>query len=51
MIGEDVVAMRPFVPAKDFKTSLRFYTDIGFSPFPLGDGLAAMHLGPFAFLL
>jgi hypothetical protein len=23
----DVVAMRPFVPAKDFDTSQRFYTD------------------------
>ncbi len=47
----DVVTMRPFVPAKDFKTSLRFYTELGFDPFLLGDGLASMHLGPVAFLL
>lgn len=52
-IGQDpdVVAMRPFVPAKDYQTSLRFYAELGFRPFPLGDGLASMHLGPFAFLL
>ena len=47
----DVIALRPFVPAKDFNTSLQFYSDLGFSPFPLGDGMASMHLGPFAFLL
>jgi uncharacterized glyoxalase superfamily protein PhnB len=47
----DVIALRPFVPAKDFDTSLRFYTDLGFSTFRLGDGMASMHLGPFAFLL
>lgn len=44
-------ALRPFVPAKDFETSLRFYTDPGFRSFHLGEGLASMHLGPFAFLL
>ena len=47
----DVIALRPFVPAKDFDTSLQFYSDLGFSTFPLGDGMASMHLGPFAFLL
>jgi uncharacterized glyoxalase superfamily protein PhnB len=47
----DVVALRPFVPAKDFETSLRFYGDLGFTAFRLGDSLASMHLGPFAFLL
>ncbi len=54
-VGEDqtleVVAMRPFVPAKDFETSFRFYTELGFQAFRLGDGLASMHLGAFAFLL
>ncbi len=49
--GPDVVALRPFVPAKDFETSLRFYVDLGFGTFRLGDLLASMHLGPFAFLL
>jgi hypothetical protein len=45
------IAKRPFAPARDFQTSLRFYTELGFDPFRLGDGLASMHLGPFAFLL
>lgn len=47
----DVVALRPFVPATDFETSLRFYTDLGFTAEPLGDSLASMELGPFGFLL
>jgi catechol 2,3-dioxygenase-like lactoylglutathione lyase family enzyme len=47
----DVVALRPFVPAKDFEKSLRFYVDLGFSAHRLGDSLAAMELGPFGFLL
>jgi catechol 2,3-dioxygenase-like lactoylglutathione lyase family enzyme len=47
----DVIALRPFVPAKDFETGLRFYSDLGFNAFRLGEGLASMHLGPFAFLL
>jgi uncharacterized glyoxalase superfamily protein PhnB len=51
LVISDVVALRPFVPASDFGTSLRFYTDIGFSAFRLGDGLASLHIGEFAFLL
>jgi hypothetical protein len=47
----DVFALRPFVPAKDFETSLRFYGDLGFTPYRIGSSLAAMELGPFAFLL
>ena len=47
----DVIALRPFVPAKDFEKSLQFYADLRFKVFRLGDGLASMHLGPFAFLL
>jgi catechol 2,3-dioxygenase-like lactoylglutathione lyase family enzyme len=47
----DVVALRPFVPASDFEKSLRFYTDLGFRPFRLGEKLAALEIGPFAFLL
>jgi uncharacterized glyoxalase superfamily protein PhnB len=49
--ASDVVALRPFVPAKDFDTSLRFYSELGFSPFRLGDAMASMQLGPFPFLL
>ena len=47
----DVIALRPFVPATDFETSLRFYRDLGFTVHPLGDSLASMELGGFAFLL
>jgi len=46
-----VKAMRPFVPAKDFAISKQFYADLGFRVEPLGDALAAMHLGPHSFLL
>jgi len=49
--GPDVIVLRPFVPSEDFEVSLRFYQDLGFEAFRLGDGLASMHLGPFAFLL
>jgi uncharacterized glyoxalase superfamily protein PhnB len=47
----DVIALRPFVPAKNFETSLNFYTDLGFVACRLGDSLASMQLGPFSFLL
>ena len=47
----DIVALRPFLPAKDFETSLRFYVDLSFTAYRLGDSLASMHLRPFAFLL
>ncbi len=47
----DVVAVRPFVPAKDFETSLRFYVDLGFTASRITASLAEMQLGPFAFLL
>jgi hypothetical protein len=46
-----VLALRQFVPAKDFDTSLRFYSDLGFSPFRLGEAMASMELGPYSFLL
>ena len=44
-------AFRPFLPAKDFETSLRFYEAIGFTPYKLGDTLAELSLGSHAFLL
>jgi hypothetical protein len=46
-----VQALRPFVPAKDFATSKRFYADLGFRVEPLGGDLAEMHLGAHSFLL
>ena len=44
-------AFRPFLPARDFQTSLRFYEALGFEAYPLGETLAEMNLGPHAFLL
>ena len=44
-------AFRPFLPAKEFQTSLRFYKAIGFEAYPLGEALAELSLGPHAFLL
>jgi len=44
-------SFRPFLPAKDFKTSLRFYEAIGFETYRLGDSLAELSLGEHAFLL
>lgn len=44
-------AFRPFLPAKEFATSLRFYEALGFETYRLGDALAEMSLGAHAFLL
>ena len=44
-------SFRPFLPAKDFETSLRFYEAIGFKAYRLGDTLAELSLGTDAFLL
>jgi len=44
-------AFRPFLPAKEFETSLRFYKEIGFEEYRLGDALAELSLGTHAFLL
>ena len=47
----EIRAFRPFLPAKEFETSLRFYKTIGFNAFQLGDTLAELSLGTHAFLL
>lgn len=44
-------AFRPFIPAKDFQGSLRFYQAIGFDAHMLGEAMAELSLGPHAFLL
>ena len=44
-------SFRPFLPAKDFETSLRFYEAIGFKAYRLGDTLAELSLGTHAFPL
>jgi hypothetical protein len=50
-LGGTVKALRPFVPAKDFAVSKQFYGDLGFRIEPLGDSIAAMHIGSHSFLL
>jgi uncharacterized glyoxalase superfamily protein PhnB len=47
----DVVAIRPFVPAKDLEASFAFYVDIGFNARRLDDELAVMEMGGFSFFL
>ena len=50
-LAAGIVALRTFVPAKDFQTSKQFYIDLGFEVAPLGDKLANVSIGRFAFLL
>lgn len=47
----EIRAFRPFLPAKQFETSLRFYEAIGFQAFRLGETLAELSFGTHAFLL
>lgn len=47
----EIRAFRPFIPAKDFKTSLHFYEAMGFEVYPLGETLAELSLGRHAFVL
>src|SRR5580704_4049742 len=47
----EIRAFRPFLPAKEFETSLRFYKAIGFQAYPLGETLAELSLGTHALLL
>jgi hypothetical protein len=51
LLTQGIRAFRPFIPAKDFESSLRFYQAIGFTPHKLGDTLAELSLGSHAFLL
>ena len=44
-------AFRPFLPAKDYQQSRRFYEAIGFDTYSLGEAMAELNLGPHAFIL
>jgi hypothetical protein len=48
---DGVVAVRPFVPAKDFEVSQQFYRNLGFDVVSLGDAVAHVGIGHFGFLL
>ena len=50
-LAEGIVALRPFVPARDFQISQQFYRDLGFEVASLGDKIATVSIGTFAFLL
>jgi uncharacterized glyoxalase superfamily protein PhnB len=50
-LAREIRAFRPFLPARDFERSLRFYEAVGFEAYRLGDALAEMNLGTHAFLL
>ena len=46
-----VVELKPFVPARDFALSRRFYADLGFTEASEAGGVAYFHHGEASFLL
>jgi catechol 2,3-dioxygenase-like lactoylglutathione lyase family enzyme len=48
---EEIVALRPFVPAKDFAVSKRFYQALGFRVTLEDPPIAILKYGSFSFLL
>ena len=46
-----ICAFRPFLPARDYPTSLRFYEAIGFEVSVIGETMAQLSLGTHNFLL
>ncbi|MCB5177020.1 VOC family protein [Microvirga lenta] len=49
--GGAIQSLRPFVPARDFAQSQRFYADLGFAVAPVGDRMADVRLDDCAFFL
>jgi catechol 2,3-dioxygenase-like lactoylglutathione lyase family enzyme len=50
-IMESVVALRPFVPSKDFEQSIAFYQALGFVETLRDDSIAILKLESFSFIL
>ncbi|WP_158743846.1 glyoxalase [Acidisphaera sp. L21] len=48
---DPILALRPFVPAKDFDVSKRFYQTLGFAITHEDDNIAILKLGSFSFIL
>ncbi len=48
---DQVLALRPFVPAKDFALSKRFYQALGFALTHDAEDIAFLKLGGFSFIL
>lgn len=44
-------SIRPFIGAKDYKVSRRFYCDIGFEEFVISHNMSVFKIGDFAFYL
>lgn len=44
-------SIRPFIGAKDFDLSRKFYQTMGFEESRIGDGMSFFHLGDFGFYL
>jgi hypothetical protein len=50
-IMDQILAIRPFVPAKDFDVSKRFYRELGFTLTHEDESVAILKLGSFSFIL
>ena len=50
-LSTGIRAFRPFLPARDFSTSLRFYEALGFQSHLLGEAMAELRLDAHAFIL
>jgi uncharacterized glyoxalase superfamily protein PhnB len=48
---DPVLALRPFVPARDFERSKRFYAALGFAPTHADEQICILKLGSFSFIL
>ena len=50
-LAASVLSLQPFLPAKDFELSKRFYAELGFTVKALDADLAEIRVGAHAFLL
>ena len=50
-IPDPILALRPFVPARDFDLSRRYYEALGFATTHRDDSIAMLKLGSFSFIL
>jgi hypothetical protein len=48
---DEILALRPFVPAQDFALSKRFYQALGFVPTHEDETVTILKLGSFSFIL
>ena len=48
---DPILALRPFVPARDFDLSRRYYEALGFATTHRDDSIAMLKLGSFSFIL